>query len=76
MVERQPEKLCVAGSIPAPGANRFFSTEGVIMKVQIEIRPGEGGADAKSLVSEQARVYLRAAERTGLRAQVIDEAEG
>ena len=36
------------------------------MKVILEIRPGEGGADAKLLVEDQARIYLRYAERHGM----------
>lgn len=40
------------------------------MKVLIEIRPGEGGDDAKLLVQDQAKIYLRYAERNGLRANV------
>ncbi len=46
------------------------------MKVHMEIRPGEGGADAKDLVTEQSKIYLRAGERLGLFAQLIDEGEG
>lgn len=40
------------------------------MKVMIEIRPGEGGNDAKLLVQEQAGIYLRYAEKNGLKAEV------
>lgn len=36
------------------------------MKRLIEIRAGEGGRDAQMLVNEQARMYARAAERSGL----------
>lgn len=36
------------------------------MKVSIEIRPGEGGDDAKLLVQDQAAIYLRYAERVSL----------
>lgn len=36
------------------------------MKRLIEIRAGEGGKDAQMLVNEQARMYARAAERSGL----------
>jgi len=42
------------------------------MKVLMEIRPGEGGEDAKLLVQDQAAAYLKYAEKRGLRA----EAEG
>lgn len=42
------------------------------MKLLMEIRPGEGGADAKLLVKDQAAMYLRYAERHGLRADVED----
>lgn len=34
----------------------------MIMKISIEVRPGEGGEDAKLLVQEQGRIYLRYAE--------------
>lgn len=43
------------------------------MKVNIEIRPGEGGADAKLLVEDQAAIYLRYAETAGLKADVETE---
>ena len=36
------------------------------MEVMVEIRAAEGGDDAKLLVHEQAKVYLRQAERRGL----------
>ncbi len=34
--------------------------------VVIEIRAGEGGEDAKDLVTEQLSAYVRAADRRGL----------
>ncbi len=40
------------------------------MKINIEIRPGEGGSDAKLLVNDQAQIYLRYAERNSLKADV------
>jgi protein subunit release factor A len=40
------------------------------MKILMEIRPGEGGDDAKLLVNDQAAMYLSFAERNGLRADV------
>lgn len=40
------------------------------MKVLIEVRPGEGGDDAKLLVREQSAMYLRYAETHGLRADI------
>lgn len=43
------------------------------MKVLVEIRPGEGGADAKLLVETQASIYLRYADRHGLAAVVEDD---
>lgn len=46
------------------------------MKLSIEIRPGEGGEDAKLLVAEMAKIYLRYAERFALRAEVVDEEHG
>lgn len=39
---------------------------GVMSSVFIEIRAGEGGDDAKSLVREQVSVYAKAARRSGL----------
>ncbi len=45
------------------------------MKLHIEIRPGEGGDDARLLVGEQARIYARHAERNGLTAEVSSEAK-
>jgi protein subunit release factor A len=32
-------------------------------KIILEIRPGEGGEDAKLLVSDQAAIYCKFAER-------------
>lgn len=40
------------------------------MKVTIEIRPAEGGDDAKLLVHDQAAMYVRYAQRNGLKASV------
>lgn len=40
------------------------------MKLNIEIRPGEGGEDAKLLVKTQAAAYCRYAERNGVRVAV------
>jgi len=42
------------------------------MKIILEIRPGEGGDDAKLLVNDQAAIYLRYAERHGLSASLDD----
>lgn len=46
------------------------------MKVAIEIRPGEGGMDAKLLMTNQVKIYLRYAEKNDLKAEIIDEDEG
>jgi len=43
------------------------------MKIAIEIRPGEGGDDAKLLVRDQAAIYLAYARRHGLVVDVEDE---
>lgn len=42
------------------------------MKLLIEIRPGEGGEDAKLLVNDQASIYARFAERHGAKFEVED----
>ena len=42
------------------------------MKVLIEIRPGEGGNDAKLLVNEQASIYIKHAQRIGATVEVED----
>lgn len=42
------------------------------MKLHIEIRPGEGGQDARLLVETQAKVYLRYAERRGVTMSVAE----
>ena len=39
------------------------------MKLTLEIRPAEGGDDAKLLVHDQAAVYQRYAARNGLQVQ-------
>jgi protein subunit release factor A len=46
----------------------------ISMKYLVEIRPGEGGTDAKLLVSNQANIYLSFASRLG--ASVISENRG
>lgn len=46
------------------------------MKINIEIRPGEGGEDARLLVKEQAKIYIKHAEQNGMRIEVLDEREG
>lgn len=43
------------------------------MKVLIEIRPGEGGEDARLLTRDQAALYLRYAEKHGLTASIEDQ---
>jgi protein subunit release factor A len=43
------------------------------MKIAIEIRPGEGGDDAKLLVEDQAAIYLNYAKRIGIDATLQDE---
>lgn len=46
------------------------------MKILLEIRPGEGGADARLLVETQSGLYLRFAEKHGLAASIEDHAHG
>lgn len=43
------------------------------MKVLIEIRPGEGGQDARLLVRDQAAIYIRFAETHGLTVEIEDQ---
>lgn len=43
------------------------------MKIALEIRPGEGGDDAKLLVSDQAAIYAAYAERHALAFDIEDE---
>lgn len=43
------------------------------MRIAIEVRAGEGGSDAKLLVKEQAKIYLRYAEKHGLQSSIISE---
>lgn len=43
------------------------------MRLHIEIRPGEGGDDARLLVKEQAAIYIRHAERSGIKASIVQE---
>jgi protein subunit release factor A len=40
------------------------------MKLNIEIRPGEGGQDAQLLTSRQAELYIEHAKRVGIRAKL------
>ena len=43
------------------------------MKIILEIRPGEGGTDARLLVKEQASLYIRYAENNQLNIGIIEE---
>lgn len=43
------------------------------MKLLIEIRPGEGGTDAKLLTRGQAAIYIRYAELNGLTVEMEDQ---
>lgn len=45
-------------------------------KIILEIRPGEGGDDARLLVERQAQVYLRFCEHAGIAAEMIFAREG
>lgn len=40
------------------------------MKLTLEVRPAEGGDDAKLLVHDQAAIYVRYADRNGIKATV------
>ncbi len=42
------------------------------MKISLEIRPGEGGDDAKMLVEEQADIYMSYAKQHGLSSEIED----
>jgi protein subunit release factor A len=42
------------------------------MKLLLEIRPGEGGDDAKLLVEEQASIYLRSAQHLDVAAEMVE----
>lgn len=44
--------------------------------MQMELRAGEGGMDAKLLVLEQTKMYLKYCEKNAVKVSVIDEAEG
>ena len=41
------------------------------MKIAIEIKPGEGGEDARLLTETQAKIYLKYAEVNGLPARLL-----
>lgn len=43
------------------------------MKAILEIRAGEGGDDAKLLVTDQARIYITYADRMELTCEIEDE---
>lgn len=46
------------------------------MKLAIELRPGEGGMDAKLLLTNQSKIYLKYAEKHNLKAEITGEDEG
>ena len=43
------------------------------MKILLEIRPGEGGQDAKLLTQDQAAIYIRFAETHGLTVEIEEQ---
>jgi len=43
------------------------------MKLTIEIRPGEGGDDAKDLVQTQGTIYQQFLVRNGLKFKLIEQ---
>lgn len=46
------------------------------MKLNLEIRPGEGGEDAKLLVQDQAAIYIKYATSVGIKVDVTNEDHG
>lgn len=44
------------------------------MQVNMIIKAGEGGLDAKDLVGIQAEIYLKYAERNGIKTDVTESA--
>lgn len=46
------------------------------MKVILEIRPGEGGEDAKLLVQTQAGIYIKYSQNNALNTTVLNEDHG
>ena len=42
------------------------------MKLLLEIRPGEGGEDARLLVNDQSALYIRFVERMGAKVDIED----
>lgn len=45
------------------------------MNIQIEIRAGEGGDDAKLLTRIQSSIYTKYAEKAGLIVDVVSESD-
>ncbi len=43
------------------------------MEIILEIRPGEGGADARDLAQIHTRIYLKYAASCGLRTAAVDQ---
>lgn len=43
------------------------------MKMYIEIRAAEGGDDAKLLTSDQAKIYMKYAEKNGIKFSVVSD---
>lgn len=44
-----------------------------LMKLSVEIRPGEGGMDAKLLCEKQAAIYARYAQRHGIKTSIASD---
>ena len=45
-------------------------------KIMLEIRVGEGGDDAKLLVTEMANIYLKSAKNKNFRVESVTEKAG
>jgi protein subunit release factor A len=43
------------------------------MRILIEIRPGEGGEDARLLMQDQAAIYVRYAEKHGMTVNIEEQ---
>jgi len=46
------------------------------MKVLMEIRPGEGGEDARLLVADQLGIYVNYCKLRGLKYELVEEGKG
>ena len=55
---------------------QYLVTLEKIMNLLLELRPGEGGEDARLLVHNMGSLYLQLAQRSGCAFDLVDQSHG